>query len=150
MREPIDFMLQKEELKLATLKKRSLAYLIDELLLSIIVILAMSSKFDTNNIESFIVAMNQAMLFVLLVKIIYHALFTHYYGATIGKIAVKIRVVSIGLIDNPTLLESLLRASMRTLGESLFYIGLFWAFFDPNRQGWHDKLAKTLVIDATQ
>ena len=42
---------------------------------------------------------------------------------------------------------ALLRASMRFLGETLFYLGLVWAFFDPFKQGWHDKLAKTVVID---
>jgi uncharacterized RDD family membrane protein YckC len=27
-----------------------------------------------------------------------------------------------------------------------FGIGLLWMFWDPKQQGWHDKLAKTLVI----
>jgi uncharacterized RDD family membrane protein YckC len=27
-----------------------------------------------------------------------------------------------------------------------FGIGLLWMFWDPKQQGWHDKLAKTLVV----
>jgi uncharacterized RDD family membrane protein YckC len=26
------------------------------------------------------------------------------------------------------------------------YIGFIWALFDANKQGWHDKIAKTLVV----
>lgn len=26
------------------------------------------------------------------------------------------------------------------------YLGFIWALFDANRQGWHDKIAKTLVV----
>ena len=28
----------------------------------------------------------------------------------------------------------------------LCYLGFLWAAFDANRQGWHDKIAKTLVV----
>ena len=42
------------------------------------------------------------------------------------------------------------RALTRFLGYMLSYlacyIGLIWALFDPRRQGWHDKLANTVVI----
>jgi len=42
------------------------------------------------------------------------------------------------------------RALMRFLGYLLStlvcYVGLIWAAFDPRRQGWHDKLAGSVVI----
>ncbi len=28
----------------------------------------------------------------------------------------------------------------------VFCIGLFWVAFDPKKQGWHDKMAKTVVV----
>ena len=28
----------------------------------------------------------------------------------------------------------------------LCYLGFIWAMVDANRQGWHDKIARTLVI----
>jgi uncharacterized RDD family membrane protein YckC len=148
MSDDIEALLDKEELTLASIKKRALAYFIDELLLAIIIYAALSGRFNTDNIESFIVAMNKAFLFIITIKILYHGIFTAIYGATLGKIAMRIRVVTIGLLDNPNYLESFLRATMRVAGESLFYLGLIWAMFDPDRQGWHDKAAKTLVIDA--
>ncbi|EGR2505898.1 RDD family protein, partial [Vibrio cholerae] len=27
-----------------------------------------------------------------------------------------------------------------------FFIGFFWIFFNKKNQGWHDKIAKTIVI----
>ena len=32
------------------------------------------------------------------------------------------------------------------LSAIICYLGFLWALFDANRQTWHDKLAKTLVI----
>jgi len=148
MSEEVEFLLQKEDLQLASFKKRVFAYLLDELLLAILIYAAISGNFKPNNLESYILAIDKAFLFIMTIKIIYHGFFTAIYGATIGKIAMRIRVVTIGLLDNPTMLESFLRASVRVLGESLLYLGLLWAFFDGNRQAWHDKVAKTLVIDA--
>jgi uncharacterized RDD family membrane protein YckC len=42
------------------------------------------------------------------------------------------------------------RAALRLLGyvasTLACYIGLIWAAFDPRKQGWHDKLANTVVV----
>jgi uncharacterized RDD family membrane protein YckC len=42
------------------------------------------------------------------------------------------------------------RAAMRYLGYLISvipcYIGLIWAAFDPKKQGWHDKIAHSIVI----
>ncbi len=42
------------------------------------------------------------------------------------------------------------RAAMRYLGYVISviacYIGLIWAAFDPKKQGWHDKIANSIVI----
>lgn len=42
---------------------------------------------------------------------------------------------------------ALLRATVRILSEFLFYIGFVWALFDPYKQTWQDKVAKTLVVN---
>jgi uncharacterized RDD family membrane protein YckC len=33
-----------------------------------------------------------------------------------------------------------------TFQQLVFMIGLFWVAFDPKKQGWHDKMAKTVVV----
>ncbi len=44
------------------------------------------------------------------------------------------------------------RAILRYVGYVLSvlvcYVGLIWAAFDPRKQGWHDKIARTVVIQA--
>jgi len=32
----------------------------------------------------------------------------------------------------------------------VFGLGFLWAFFDDRRQGWHDKLASTYVVRASE
>ena len=43
-------------------------------------------------------------------------------------------------------------AFIRCLGLIISCIGLFigviWVAFDPNKQGWHDKIASTYVVKA--
>ena len=81
-------------------------------------------------------------------KIIYQAFFTMQYGASIGKIAMKIRVIEIQTLDNPNVLSSLNRAIFRVVSEMLFYLGFLWGMLNPAKQTWHDNTAKTLVVNA--
>ncbi len=68
-------------------------------------------------------------------------------GQTPGKMLMKIRVVK--LDGGPlTSADSLMRYGgylINTL-PFLFGLGWLWAFIDPRRQGWHDKLARTCVV----
>ncbi len=148
MENDLEYRLFKEELQLATIKKRTLAFIIDKILLALIVVAAMGNRFEGKDFEGIVIAMNQALLFTTLMEITYQSIFTKLYGATIGKMIVKIRVVDVEMFDNPSWVASFLRASVRFLSETLFYLGFVWALFDPYRQGWHDKFAKTMVIDA--
>jgi uncharacterized RDD family membrane protein YckC len=147
MQNDLEYRLFKEELHLASISKRALAFLIDKILLALIVLAAMGDKFDGKNIEGIIAAMNQTLLFTTIVEITYQSIFVKLYGATLGKMILKIRVMTPSTMDNPLWSASLLRASIRFLGETLFYLGFVWAVFDPFKQAWHDKFAKTLVID---
>jgi len=110
-----------------------------------------SSAFDgSTNPAQVIVVINQIILFILLLKVAYHTIFVYLYGATVGKLALKIRVVDEGLLDNPTILNSLIRAGMRLVSEGMFYVGFLWGAFSKTRQTWHDMSAKTLVITIDQ
>ncbi len=78
------------------------------------------------------------------------ALYYAYYltqrdGQTPGKRLRGIKVVSLngGKI---TFRQALIRNVIGYWLSSLILIGYFWAMWDPNRQAWHDKLAKTIVV----
>lgn len=149
MNEEIENLLHREELTLASISKRSLAFFVDEMLLSLILMIALWDAFvSAQTIEELISVTNSFILEFIAMKIIYQSFFIMQYGATLGKIIAKIRVIEIATLQNPNVLVSLNRATFRVIGELLFYLGFLWAIFDSSRQGWHDKTAKTLVVNA--
>jgi len=149
LNEEIENLLHREGLELASIKKRSMAFFIDEMLLSFLLIIGMSDSFtNAKTVEEIIILTNNFMFEYILMKIIYQTFFVMQYGATLGKIAMKIRVIEIMTLQNPSFLCALNRAIFRVISEMFFYLGFLWGMMDPARQTWHDKTAKTLVVNA--
>jgi uncharacterized RDD family membrane protein YckC len=149
LNEEIENVLHREGLLLAPIKKRAMAFFIDEMLLSFLLIIAMSDSFsNAKSVEEIILLTNSFMFEYLLMKIVYQTFFVTLYGATLGKLAMKIRVIEIATLQNPSLVSSFNRAVFRIISEMLFYLGFLWGMMDPARQTWHDKTARTLVINA--
>lgn len=98
--------------------------------------------------EEIINLTNAFVLEYMFMKIVYQAFFVMQYGASLGKIAMKIRVIEIKTFDNPNVLVALNRAIFRVISEMIFYLGFLWGMLNPSRQAWHDMTAKTLVVDA--
>jgi uncharacterized RDD family membrane protein YckC len=69
------------------------------------------------------------------------------YGLTPGKHIMGIRVVRIDTGRPVGFWRMALRQVIgQWLSAIVCYLGFLWALFDANRQGWHDKIAKTLVV----
>lgn len=133
---------------LASPKKRFLAFFIDEMLLSLLLIIALGdSYFEAKTMQEMIILINKFLLEFIAMKFFYQAFFVMQYGATLGKIAMKIRVVDQDLLQQPNVIISLNRSSVRIISELLFYLGFLWGLMDLSRQTWHDKSAKTLVVN---
>jgi len=69
-------------------------------------------------------------------------------GQTIGKKMMKIRIVKedgtpIGYGD--AILRNIIGY---IISGALCYLGFIWALFDARKQGFHDKIFKTLVVAA--
>ena len=149
MNEDIENTLYRENITLAPIKKRSLAFFIDETLLSFLLIIALWDSFKVAvTMEEIIILTNQFVLEYMAMKIIYQAFFVMQYGATLGKLAVKIKVIEIKTLNYPSVISSLNRAIFRVISEMLFYLGFLWGMMDKSRQSWHDKTARTLVVNA--
>ena len=68
-------------------------------------------------------------------------------GATVGKRVFGLRVVTAeGQV--PGFGRALLRHTIGYLISSIFLLGFIWIAFDPQHQGWHDKIAGTYVVRA--
>jgi len=148
LKEEVQNLLHREGITLAATKKRAMAFIIDELLLSFVLLIALWESFaSASNIEEIINVTNSFVLEYMALKIIYQTFFVLQYGASIGKIIMKIRVIEIKTLQNPNIVVSLNRAIFRVISEMLFYLGFLWGIMDPSRQTWHDKTAKTLVTN---
>ena len=100
MNEEIENKLYRENITLAPIKKRSLAFFIDETLLSFLLIIALWDSFKVAvTVEDTIILTNQFVLEYMAMKIIYQAFFVMQYGATLGKLAVKIKVIEIKTLN---------------------------------------------------
>ena len=149
MNEEIERLLHREGLQLADIKKRSAAFVIDEFLLSFLLIFALWDSFAQAETTEAVIALTNSFVFeYMMMKIAYQTFFVMQYGATIGKLVMKIRVIEIKTLDNPNILVSLNRAIFRVISEMFFYLGFLWGMLNPNRQTWHDLTAKTLVVNA--
>jgi uncharacterized RDD family membrane protein YckC len=148
MNEEIENILHRENITLADIKKRASAFFIDEMLLSVLLVIALWDSFATaQTMEEMINLTNTFVFEYMTIKIVYQTFFTMQYGATLGKIAMKIRVIEIKTLQNPSIVSALNRAIFRIISEMLLYLGFLWGMFDPARQTWHDKTARTLVVN---
>ena len=69
------------------------------------------------------------------------------YGLTPGKYLLGIRVVKVdGGVPAGFWRMALRQIIGQWVAAIVCYLGFIWVLFDANRQGWHDKIAKTLVI----
>ncbi|NIS62337.1 MAG: hypothetical protein GTO13_17045 [Proteobacteria bacterium] len=76
---------------------------------------------------------------------LYYILMWGYRGATLGKMAMKIKIVSTDGAD-----ISYGTAFLRYIGTIIsgipFSLGYLWMLWDDSKQTWHDKIASTYVV----
>lgn len=138
------------KLQLSSIKTRMKAFIIDDLSITLLVMLILWDKINTSNGDILVIMtiMNTAFFQILIIKFIYQTFFVWYYGATIGKLIVKIRVIDFNDYGKVSLVNSAIRSAGRIVSEAVFYIGFVLANYTESRQTFHDKIGKTLVIDA--
>ncbi|MEH6493716.1 RDD family protein [Halopseudomonas sp.] len=73
-------------------------------------------------------------------------LFWRAKQATPGKMAVHARVVDARSLQTPGTGQLIIRYLGYFIATLPLCLGLLWVAFDSRKQGWHDKLAGTLVI----
>ncbi len=73
-------------------------------------------------------------------------LFWFYRQATPGKMAISARIVDARTGGKPSIGQLIGRYLGYFVSTIPLFIGLIWVAFDPRKQGWHDKLAGTVVV----
>jgi uncharacterized RDD family membrane protein YckC len=73
-------------------------------------------------------------------------LFWKYKSATPGKIMMGIAIVDARTGGDPSVGRLVLRFFGYIVSMLPLFLGFFWIAFDRRKQGWHDKIADTLVV----
>ena len=73
-------------------------------------------------------------------------LFWRFRGATPGKMAVKARIVKADDLGQPSTGRLVGRFFAYFVSIIPLFLGFLWIAFDRRKQGWHDKIAGTVVI----
>ena len=139
-----------DNLQLASMRSRVKAFIIDDLSITLIVMLILWDKITLANgdLVNIMIIMNEAFLQIIVLKFFYQTFFIWYYGATIGKIVAKIKVIDFNSYGRVSFVNAMIRSAGRVISEAIFYIGFLFAYYTDSRQTLHDKFGKTLVVDA--
>jgi uncharacterized RDD family membrane protein YckC len=137
-------------LQLASMRSRAFAFVIDDLLVTVIIMIIFWENIIalSDDMEAMMFLMKTDLVMPLIaLKVTYHTFFVWYYGATIGKIIAKIRVIDVNSWERVSLFSSFLRSIGRIFSEMFFYAGFLIGFFNEGRKTFHDITGKTLVVN---
>ena len=154
-------MEENNSLSIASMQKRISAFVIDDIIISLFFMIIFydqitalvagagtGGEISQGTMEMMNTFLAENIIVVFAIKVIYHTVLVWQNGMTIGKYAVKIKVVSLHTEQRPSFQQAFLRASIRLISDTFFYLGYIMAFFTPMRQTLHDKLSHCVVVYA--
>ena len=145
--------------ELAGVGSRLLARIVDILIFAVpvVVLVIATTDFDDNSDEAAGIPIGSTLLF-LAIGLIYEVWLIAAKGQTLGKMATRIKVIRADNGELPGWSNSFNRwilpgffgaasafIPIVAFVSLLIYLSLVWG---KNRQGWHDMVAKTLVVKA--
>lgn len=127
------------------------AMLLDSLLLAGIIYPILLSIYGLEYLDSRTPVTGPAdFLLVYVFPVLACILFWIYKSATPGKLLLGMRIVDARTGGHPSNAQFVGRYFAYFLSTVPLGLGFFWILWDPHRQGWHDKLAGTLVVRRTR
>lgn len=132
------------------MRNRLKAFIIDDILITVISLFLFWEQIVNSNGELAVIMeiLNSNLWQLILLKFFYQTFFIWYYGATLGKMYAKIRVIDYNNFGRVNIFNASIRAATRVFSEMFFYIGFVVAYFNQEKQTFHDKVGKTLVVNA--
>jgi uncharacterized RDD family membrane protein YckC len=129
--------------------KRVFASFIDSVILVTVIGLIIFAVYGSRYVQ--LNDAGQTHLFDVVVQFLLPALaailFWRYRGATPGKMLISAKIVDAKTLGAPST-GQLVGRYFAYIVSSIFMLGFIWIAFDKRKQGWHDKLAGTVVIHA--
>ena len=126
------------------------AVVLDSVILLVVTILAVRLLYGQGYLEW---AMGAAqgltrnqVFFNYVLPAIYCVGFWILKSATIGKMLVKVKIVDAKTGKPASPLQCIVRYLGYIVSALPLGLGFIWIAFDKRKQGWHDKIARTLVV----
>lgn len=70
--------------------------------------------------------------------------------ASLGMMILGIKIVDAKTFNKPSYSQLVIRMFSYLVAFIPLFLGIAWISFDPRKQGWHDKIASTIVIKNTK
>lgn len=139
---------------------RFLAFVIDNLWVSFVVVLVLVAAYGQNFMAVMMTSADGSAQMMgaaaesaagsLLVQLLLPAAlivgFWIWKSATPGKMVVSAKIVDAKTLGEPSTGQLIVRYIGYYISAFVFFLGFLWVAFDKRKQGWHDKIAGTLVI----
>jgi uncharacterized RDD family membrane protein YckC len=137
---------------------RVLASIIDTIWLTIVLVIVIGAFFGQEYLTGAMMAgdpaaasaaasgaaMAFAVQFILPIALI--LAFWIYKSATPGKMVISAEIVDAKTMGKPSVGQFIVRYIGYYISAFVFMLGFLWVAFDKRKQGWHDKIAGTLVV----
>ncbi len=139
-----------QDLEYAGFWIRVWASIIDTILIAVITIPILLAIYGTQYFESEkLVEGPMDFLISWVLPAIAIILFWIYRAATPGKMAISAKIVDAQTGGQPSTGQLVGRYFSYFISALPLGLGIFWVAFDKKKQGWHDKLARTVVVRNT-
>jgi uncharacterized RDD family membrane protein YckC len=127
---------------------RVVAFILDAIVLGVITSALAPFAGTSRMVETSngIVFSYQGSALSTLLGLVYFIGFWTWRGQTPGMIPFNMRVVMADTGEKPDVVRSLLRYVGLIISFVVILLGVIWVAFDARKQGWHDKIANTLVV----
>jgi uncharacterized RDD family membrane protein YckC len=130
---------------------RTLSYLFDALILSFAggafpyLVITTTDASPATHIGQQVTASTSGSI---LVSLVYFVIFWSHLGGgrTLGMRLFGLKVVQEEDMAQPGLVTALIRWFGLWVSFAACFVGVIWVAFDARHQGWHDKIARTLVV----
>ena len=140
-----------QDLEYAGFWIRAGASIIDTVLLLLIILPILSAVYgDTYWLDTSFVKGFWDIIFSYILPAVVVMIFWIYKSATPGKMALKLTIVDAKTGAKPTTGQFVIRYLGYYVSTIPLCLGFIWVGIDPRKQGWHDKLAGTVVLRNNQ
>lgn len=146
--EKLEEILFRENLSIASFSHRAGAFFIDILIAGCLswafCCYFFSGKIST--IETKIFFIQNFIFFIFIFHFFYELFFVSFFGASLGKMIFKLKIISVLSLDKPSFEIVLARCFIKILETIACFLPFIFAFKDKFLRAIHDKLSRTIVI----